>query len=185
MAAAIALVVFATDRWLPANDSSSPVSHEAASKVIGSSPVVVSGTRSEISQSLSDYVRLPIRPPRFSQEGVTLRGWRPNLLRGREAAELIYEVAPSSSQRHTMWLHILEASNLELESKDRLDIRGETLWLHRPLGLSSVTYRDSHGIGYVFTSDMPEEALVELVLGSDVPHRINERLRGRATTGAR
>jgi anti-sigma factor RsiW len=181
VAAAVALVVFASDRLAPANDSGAPVAHEAATKVIGSSPVMVSGTRHEISQSLHDYIR--VRPPQFTQEGVNLLGWRPSLLRGREAAKLVYEVTHATRQRHTMWLHILEASNLDLQSQDRRDIGDQTIWVDRPLGLSSVTYRDSYGIGYVFISDMPEEALVNLVLGSDVAYRLEERIRLRQATG--
>lgn len=179
VAAALALAIFATEHFAPANDEA-PLTHEAASKVIGSSPVVVQENRREMSRSLHDYLRVPIRPPQFPEDRAELRGWRPSQLHGREAAELVYKVARPGGRTHTMRLHVLDGSNVDLGDQERRDIQGETLWVDNPLGMSSVTYRDGHGIGYVFTSDMPEDALVELVLASDVASPRGDGLRGRS-----
>ena len=182
VAAAVALLVFATDRLAPANDQA-PLTHEAASRVIGSSPVVVQENHRDMSRSLNDYLRVPIRPPRFSDDNVELYGWRPSHLHGRQAAELVYRVFRSEGRQYTMRLHLLESSNIDLRSQDRREIGGQTIWVDSPLGMSSVTYQDRQGIGYVFISDMPQHDLVDLVLGSDLAQtHDDDSIRGRTAS---
>lgn len=183
VAAAVALAVFATDRFVPANEDK-PLTHAAASKVVGSSPVVVRENHREMSRSLHDYLRVPIRPPQFPGESVDLRGWRPSHLHGRQAAELVYVVEGSGGRYNMMRLHVLDSSNIDLESQDRREAGDKTLWVDDPLGMSSVTYRDRHGIGYVFTSDMPKEDLIDLVTEADLTAQ-SEELRGRSAAQGR
>ena len=76
-----------------------------------------------------------------------------------------------------MTVHILDARNLELRGQRRINVSGQTLWVDRPFGFSAVSYRDNQGMAYVFTSEMAEDELVDLVVSSDILHRIGERLR--------
>lgn len=152
------------------------VAHEAVRQRFRASPVMVPGNRGEVSRSAAQYLRVPVRPPSFGRDDVDLLGWQPSNLRGRQAALFLYQVEGPSG-RHQVNVHVLDARNLDLRSQDRVRVGARELWIDRPFGFSSVSFRDTGGIGYVFTSDMPSAELVALVAESDILDHVSERLR--------
>lgn len=186
VAAAAALLLFVSSFWQGSATretaalahESEGVAQEAVRQRFRPSPMVVQGTRNEVSRSAKEYLRVPVRPPRFSHDDANLLGWQPGQLRGRDAAVFVYEVV-SRTGRHQVNVHALDARDLDLRGKDRVSVDDTELWVDTPFGFSSVSYKDREGIGYVFTSDMAPSELVNLVGKSDILDMINERLRHR------
>lgn len=177
LAAAAALLVFALDPWAGQPQAAdNPVSAEAVRQHIRRPPIEVQGAG--VTPWIKEHFTPRVDPPRFSAHGIDLVGARLSHLRGRDAAQLFYEVA-RDGRRFEVQVHILDASDLDLHGEDRQVIRGRELWIDERFGHSIVTYKDREGIGYVFTSaDMTRPELVDLVVGSDLLLRVSERLRG-------
>lgn len=137
-------------------------------------PVVNRPTRTEVSSSLRRYFSKRVAPPRFASETVTLDGWRPARLRGHDAVELRY-TAPTRTGRHLVTLFVLDGANLEFTEQRALHANGRTLWLDSPFGFSTASFVDDSGVGYIFLSEMAQSELVDLVLSSDLLHRVEHR----------
>lgn len=178
-AAAAALMLFMA-RSVPDAETDKPsVAHHAVRQRIRTQvpmPVVNPPSRNEVSASLTSYFSSPVSAPRFAATGVRFNAWRPSQIDGREAAELHYS-ASTLTGRHNVTLYVIDARDLDFGGASQVEIDGRTLWLDQPFGFSTVSYKDEQGIGYVFTSDMSEAELVELVTSSDILHRSSERLR--------
>jgi anti-sigma factor RsiW len=173
VAAAAALVLFASAQW-SANET--PVTYEAVKQHLRRPPVEVQGAG--VSPWIQQHFLPRVALPRFSEPSVNLVGARLSHLRGRDAAQLFYEVMSSRGHRNFQ-VHIIDASDLRLGGRDRREVGGRALWVDDQLGFSTVTFRDQDGIGYLFTSDMEADELFELVIGSDLLLRATERPRRR------
>lgn len=177
LAAAAALVLFAVRAPILAGDADhAPVAQEAVRQRFRASPLVVQGTRNELSRSVAEYLRVPVEPPSFQRAGVNLLGWQPSSLRGRQAALFVYEVTGKSGT-HQVNVHVLDARNLDFSGKESVRVGDRELWVDAPFGFSAVAYKARSGIGYVFTSEMQRGELIDLVTRSNILEMVNERLR--------
>ena len=178
LAAAAALVLFISmtpgDQDDGDNVAKAAVRQRMRTKV--PTPAVNPPSRGEVSASLTRYFDSPVSPPRFASKEARLDGWQPASLKGYEAAQLQYSVTTRSG-RHLVTVHILDARTLELRGQRRVDVSGQTVWVERPFGFSAVSYREGRGMASGFTSEMSEPELIDLVVSSDILHRIGERLR--------
>lgn len=176
LAAAAALLVFAFDVAQPAsNDNQVAQARLAApSPALNVEPV----SRGDIARSAREYLRMPVRAPRFASADAALRGWQPIRRRGHDTALFIYNVR-LGSEWHRLEVQTLDARNLDLGSAERRVVRGTEVWVAKTPGVSCVSYRDRSGVGYVFTSYMDTDDLVGLVVQSDLVERVNEQLRDR------
>jgi anti-sigma factor RsiW len=168
-AAAAALLLFAFQGLLSSSDvGQGLVAQEAVEQRFRerpAMPIVAQQTRNQISQSIRGYFRTPVRPPRFADASIRLRGWRPVQLIGRAAVELDYRTA---SGNHVVTVHMVNASNLDFRGSQSRTVAGTKLWVDHPLGFTTVSYRDERGIGYVFSAEAGEEQLLRLVASSDL-----------------
>lgn len=172
VAAAAALLLFfqVQTRQPPAAE---PVTHDAVKAHLRKPPIEVQGA-SQVSPWIKRHFEPSVEPPRFSSSDVNLRGARLSHLRGRDAAQLFYEARRGPS-RHEVQVHIIDGSNLDLRGAVMRRIGGRELFVDRKLGYSIVTYKDQQdGMAYVFTSDMSEQDLLDLVVSSDLLLKASE-----------
>ena len=132
------------------------------------------GTRPELSRAAQQYVRMPVRPPRFNQSAAPsakpnedLRGYLQSQLNGRVAALFVYEISTNYGLKR-VFVHTLDARNVDLKTDDKRMIGDKELWLTQKQGFSTVAYTDETGVGYVFSSKMDGQNLVGLVAKSDL-----------------
>ena len=180
LAAAAALVVFALSQLGPGGagrSTESPAVRQAVRDRF-SELDLRGGSPQEISVAAEEYLRLPLSPPHFVSRGAQLKGWQPRELNGRLAAMLFYEVPGPHGQRHVVTVHVLNARDMDLRGTARRKVGSKVVWVARPLGVSTVSYKDPTGIGYVISSDMNLDRLVGLVVKSDLLYKLNEQLRG-------
>ncbi len=178
LAAAAALVMFMVSelRPVPVAVREAPTVRQAVQDRVNDSPVRV-GSPQEVSVAAQQYLRKPVRTPQFRPAGSSLRGWQPRELDGRDAVLLLYDVPDSRGALHQVTVHLIDASGLDLRGSERWKIGATELWVASLGGVSTVTYKDQYGFGYVFSSDMELEELAWLVVGTDIFHRSRE-LRG-------
>ena len=168
VAAAAALVVFTLDIAQPAQNQ-----NRAEADVTSSAPLSASR---DIARSAREYLRMPVRAPRFANAEASLRGWQPIRNRNHDAALLVYEVK-LGKERFRLEIQTLDARNLDLRGAERRVVRGTPVWVASAMGMNAVSIRDENGIGYVFTSYMDSDALVNLVVRSDLVERVNQQLK--------
>jgi anti-sigma factor RsiW len=188
VAAAAALALFAFDALRAHDPVSEParpplsvaaVQQEAAvSRLRTGAPLVAASSRSEVSRSVGEYLRIPVTAPRFADPSTSLRGWQPTQLGGRVAAKLVYDArAARGGPIHRVDVHVLASRDLGLGGSERVEVDGKVLWVSTTLGIHTVAHR-AGAVGYVFTSDMPRGQLIDLVLTSDLIESVNDRLFG-------
>lgn len=180
LAAAAALLVFVFDIAQPASNENQVASEAAAPapQTPAAALGVGSASRGDIARSAREFLRMPVRAPRFASAEADLRGWQPIRRRGHDTALFVYEVR-RGTESHRLEVQTLDARNLDLRSAERRVVRGTEVWVAKTPGVSSVSYQDPSGVGYVFTSYMDTDDLVNLVVQSDLVERVNERLRDR------
>lgn len=178
LAAAAALVLFVVSELRPAPVSvrEAPAVRQAVRDRVNDSPVRV-GSPQEVSVAAQQYLRKPVRTPQFRPAGAALRGWQPRELDGRDAVLLLYDVPDTRGALHQVTVHVIDASGLDLRGSERWELGATQLWVSRLGDVSTVTYKDQYGFGYVFSSDMDLEELAWLVVGTDIFHRSRD-LRG-------
>ena len=175
-AAALVLFVVAELRPAPVELAEAPAVRQAVQDRVNNSPVRV-GSPQEVSVAAQEYLRMPVKAPQFRPAGASLRGWQPRELDGRDAVLLLYDVPDSRGALHQVTVHVIDASGLDLRGSERWKIGRTDLWVASLGGVSTVTYKDRYGFGYVFSSDMDLEELAWLVVGTDIFHRSRD-LRG-------
>ena len=120
---------------------------------------------------MSPWVKRHLSPvaevPRFSDRNTSLRGARLSHLRGRDAVLLYYD-ALVGSQRHNVTAVILDATDIDLRTGQRYAVGDGELWVGQERGYSVVTLKAGSGMGYVFTSEMGSQALLDFVVNSDL-----------------
>ena len=107
---------------------------------------------------------------------VQLLGWQPSKLHGHDAALFIYRVTGPQGEQHHVNVHVLDARQLNLRSKKQIQVGGIPLWVDSPFGFASVAYKDDRGLGYIFTTDMGDAQLIDLVVGSDILQQLSDHL---------
>ena len=179
IAAAAALVMFVVSELRPAPMVAGEAAavRQAVRDRVNDSPVRV-GSPQEVSVAAQQYLRKPVRTPQFRPQRASLRGWQPRELDGREAVLLLYDVPDSRGALHQLTVHLIDARGLDLRGSERWKIGQTELWVASLGGVSTVTYKDHYGFGYVFSSDMELEELAWLVVGTDIFHRSRGDLRG-------
>jgi hypothetical protein len=180
LAAAAALLVFVLDLAQPVtNDNHSPDEPLTATAADRPNPIAVSTTsRDTIDQSAREFLRIPVRAPRFADTDASLEGWKPMRKRGHLSALFVYQVNTGAGS-FRLEVQTLDARNLDLRSAERRVVNGTEVWVTQTPGVSAVTYRDANGVAYIFTSHMDTEDLVTLVVRSDLVEQLNRRLERR------
>ncbi len=150
------------------------VGYQAVTQHIRRSPVEVRGAA--VTPWIKQHFMPGVEPPRFSTSSMKMQGARLSHLRGRNAAQLFYKVS-KGGQMHDVQIHIFDAANMKMSARSHQLIGGRDVGIDRQLGYSVVTFKDQEGIGYVFTSDMSHDDLLDLVVSSDLVMRIGETLK--------
>lgn len=171
-AAAAALVLFVSQKT-PGKDGNMSAATAAAAEVgteavkshIRRPPLEVQGA------AVNPWIRENFLPrvavPKFRSPSVDLLGARLSHLRGRDAAQLFYKVRIGARQ-FDVQAHILDAKDLVFRAPARRRVAGLDMWVDRRFGYNIVKFKDRNGIAYVFTSDMDAQALINLLLRSDL-----------------
>ena len=181
-AAAALTLFFVSETRQPAAESS-PV---AAAAIREQKTIPVSmlrqGSRPELSRAAQQYVRMPVRPPRFEQtlskqtqkRSGGLRGYLQSQLDGRVAALFVYDV-PTNQGTKRVFVHTLDARRTNLQTDNRQMLGDKEIWLTQKQGFSTVAYTDEQGVGYVFSSKLDSRSLVSLVAQSDLLRRVESQ----------
>ena len=176
--AAAALVLFV---WTDLNagrteakvQRSAQVVRDAARQHLRETPLFVSGDRQMVGQGAASFLEAPVSPPRFWSPEVRLLGWTPAQLDGRRSATFVYEVIDRAG-RHRVHAHAVELDDIDLSSQKKFTFDGGTLWIASAYGYNTVTYAGEQHVGYVFSSDLPLEALVDLVAKTDIVNTLSQ-----------
>ena len=126
-----------------------------------------------VGQGAASFLDAPVSPPRFWSPEVRLLGWTPAQLNGRRSATFVYEVIDRAG-RHRVHAHAVELDDIDLSSQKKFTFDGGTLWIDSAYGFNTVTYAGGHHVGYVFSSDLPLEALVDLVAKTDIVNTLSQ-----------
>ena len=160
LAAAAAVAVFLGTPARNAADGA-PLVEDAIRAHEKNYPIEVSGNEEKVKVFFAGRVPVPVRPPHLGHPGAALVGARHGHLRGRDAAQIVYQVDSSS-----MTVTIFDAGGLRLDSLPRSRRVGtHHLYTGTARGYNVVLYED-RGVGYVFTSDLDEDRMVDLVSAS-------------------
>lgn len=173
MAAACALIFFImSSRDLGTDEA--PLAYDAVRQHIRRPPVEVQGAA--VNPWVQQYLSPMVQVPRFSDRDISLRGARLSHLRGRDAALLYYE-AVINKRPYEVATFIVDAPDLNVSAGEREVIGGRELWVHESHGYNVVAHKDAAGIAYVFTSEMPKEDLLRVVVTSNLLLRGENLLR--------
>jgi len=179
LAAAAALIVFVLDLTQPASNDNSESADTVVATAERPNPIAIAtSSRDTIDQSAREFLRIPVRAPRFSGTDANLEGWKPMRKAGRLSALFVYQVNINGSS-YRLEVQTLDARNLDLRSAERRVVGGTEVWITQTPGVSAVTYRDANGVAYIFTSHLDTDDLVRLVVKSDLVEQLGRRLRQR------
>jgi anti-sigma factor RsiW len=170
LAAAAALLVFVAMPPRTADDV--PVSRVAVSQHMRQAPLEVTGA------ATTPWIRrnygAQIEPPRFASSQVRVAGARLTDVVGRKALQIFYDVSDRGN-RYALQTLMFDASGVELPG-DKLTVGGREVTVDEYGGFHVVSFRDSDGLAYVFTSaDLGRSQLVEMVVNSNLILRVQER----------
>lgn len=178
LAAAAALLVFVLDLVQPVSNDNAEVEPVAAVTEHPSPIAVADSSHDTIDQSAREFLRIPVRAPRFVGANASLEGWKPMRKRGHLSALFVYQVDTGDSS-FRLEVQTLDARNLDLRGAERRVVNGTEIWVTQTPGVSAVTYRDANDVAYIFTSHMDTDDLVRLVVQSDLVEQLGRRLRQR------
>ena len=171
LAAAAALLLFVISaREAPTSEP--PVAYDAVRQHMRRPPVEVQGA------AISPWIRRHFSPqvqvPLFDRRHTNLRGARLSHVRGRDAVQFYYDVA-RGSHRHEVSMLMFDASDIDFGRTFGLAqhrrIGDREIWLDERLGYGVVAHKSADGIGYLLTSDMDGDQLLDLVRQSDLLSR--------------
>lgn len=181
LAAAAALALFVADSLRSPVVAEGPhldvaaVQYGAVANRMSRAPLVPVSSPRDLSRSLPEYLRVPVTAPTL--RGGNMRGWQPTQLAGRVAAKLVYEVKLQEGRSFLVDVHLLDGRDMAADRDSRL-VNGTAVWLGTTAGINTVALRDGRGIGYVFSSDMATGQLLDVVLKSELLHKVNDRVFG-------
>jgi len=196
MAAAAALFVFVLDIARPAVNQNRAEADVQAPALASMSPAVsvdrnvahntarntASNTASNVARNVAragEYLNVPVRAPHFNNAQAEMRGWQPLRNRNHNAALFVYEVMHNSKsssgtnnkRRVRIEVQMLDARNLDLRGAEPRVVRGTQVWVASAMGLNAVSLRDENGVGYVFSSRMDADSLLDLVVPAQKSRR--------------
>jgi len=163
LAAAAALLLFFTSGRPQVEEET--IAEDAVKAHLRRPPVEVQGW-GQVSPWIEEHFRPDVSVPRFSASNVSLRGARLSHLKGRDAAQLVYDV-DLNSRKHELRVHIVDSDDLDVRNGNKYVIGGKEVWVKGAFGFNTVTIRGNDGMSYVFTSEMDGGDLVDLVTSSD------------------
>jgi anti-sigma factor (TIGR02949 family) len=169
LAAAAALFLFVVENQRA--EVEAPVAYDAVRQHIRRPPIEVQGAA--VTPWVKQHLSPGVEVPRFSDRSTSLRGARLSHLRGRDAVLLYYD-ASVRGRRHAVTATILDAADLDLRTGERHAIGDRDLWVGQDRGYNIVTFKGPDGFGYVFTSEMDSESLLDFVVNSDLLLRPGE-----------
>jgi hypothetical protein len=173
IAAAAALIVFVTLR--PPADGDVPVSRVAVSQHMRQAPLEVTGAAT--TPWIQRNYGAQIEPPRFADSRTRVAGARLTDVVGRKALQIFYDVTSDGGARYAVQALVFEAAGVGLPG-ERLMVGGRELTIDEYRGYHVVSFRDSDGVAYVFTSaDLGRNQLVDMVVNSNLVLRVQERLK--------
>jgi mycothiol system anti-sigma-R factor len=112
------------------------------------------------------FVGVPVELPGFEALVVRLRSCHPAMVDDRRAAVLAYDVGTPGGWSG-MVLYVMDARNLELgPGGERRTLNGREVVLKSVRGKPGVLFKNAQGIGYLFTADLTESALLDVVANS-------------------
>jgi len=176
VAAAAALIVFATDQLTPSLRVAEPAPQVAEVQVqqhkfSSTRPVPQPVTPTPVLEvpRVDDVgvnsISMAHAARDFSGLAVTLRGFQPTELSGRPAALFAYDVV-ANARRYRMAVFVVNAEDLDLRTRSSITIDGRQLSVLDHADGRAFAYRTSRNIGYVFVSDMDENTLIGVVANS-------------------
>ncbi len=113
-----------------------------------------------ISSWFRGRVDFPVHAPTLGG-GATCQGGRLVNVGERPAAYLVYRVQSG----HRVTLLVFDPRDQALEAPERRVVNGREIYVESGPGTSTAVYRD-HGLGYVVTADLDEDALTRIVTTS-------------------
>jgi len=113
-----------------------------------------------ISSWFRGRVDFPVHAPTLGG-GATCQGGRLVNVGERPAAYLVYRVQSG----HRVTLLVFDPRDQALEAPERRVVNGREIYVESGPGTSTAVYRD-HGLGYVMTADLDEDALTRIVTTS-------------------
>lgn len=149
-AAAAAFVIGVASTY----QGSCPVTEEAIA-TYRKMPVEVVGSDAEVRDWFSNKVDFAVRPPRLPQ--AALVGGRLAHVGGRQAAYLVYNVGGDK-----VGVFLFDPRDLPIEGARHARVGGREIYLDAQRGYHVAAFRDQD-LGYVFTSDIDENRMLELV----------------------
>jgi anti-sigma factor (TIGR02949 family) len=135
--------------------ASSPVTAEAIAKYQRDLPVEVVGSDAQVRAWFANKVDFPVRPPRLPQ--AALVGGRLANVGDRQAAYLVYDVGGDK-----VGVLMFDPRDLPIEGSRHHRVGNREIYLDGQRGYHVAAFRDE-GLGYVFTSDIDENRMIELV----------------------
>ncbi|HEX2573893.1 MAG TPA: zf-HC2 domain-containing protein [Polyangia bacterium] len=131
-----------------------PVTEEAIA-TYRKMPVEVVGTDAEVRAWFSNKVDFAVRPPRLPQ--AELVGGRLANVGGRQAAYLVYDMGGDK-----VGVFLFDPRDLPIEGSRHARVGNREIYLDAQRGYHVAAFRDQD-LGYVFTSDIDENRMLELV----------------------
>lgn len=131
---------------------------------------------------LAQHFEADVAVPEFDDSSVRVVGARLVQITGYEAAQIFYEVVAGPTRLELSAFVLKGVHRGDLRGSRKVEIDGHELWVtdaDGPTGRTSiVSYEDPDGNGYVFMSQaFGAQALVQVVIGSDLIRRSGERIR--------
>ena len=133
---------------------SSPVTEEAIA-TYRRMPVEVRGSDAEVRAWFANKVDFAVRPPRLPQ--AELVGGRLAKMGDRQAAYLVYDISGDK-----VGVLMFDPRDLPMEGARHAQVGGREVYLDGQRGYHVASFRDQD-LGYVFTSDIDESRMLELL----------------------
>ncbi len=157
-AAAFLLIVGITST---VRQTQSAVLQQAQRSYHAEMPMDITGSDcGSISSWFRGRVDFPVHAPTLGG-GATCQGGRLVNVGERPAAYLVYRVQSG----HRVTLLVFDPRDQALEAPERRVVNGREIYVESGPGTSTAVYRD-HGLGYVVTADLDEDALTRIVTTS-------------------
>ena len=120
-------------------------------------PLDVQGDAEHVSSFLAGRIPLAVTPPRLGTQNASLQGARLSHMRGREAAQLRYQV-----NRKPVTVTVFDARGTDMSGMRHVEIgRYKDAWAGQAQGYNVVIIRHE-GVGYAFTSALNQQQMVDL-----------------------
>lgn len=161
--AAVLLLAFALPSFTvaPAKSGQLPVVEQTVDWHVGNYPIEVTGPDSaRVTQWFRNKVDFPVRLPKFANREVNLLGGRIAHVQDRRAAYLLYEVDGSR-----MSVLVFNGEGLTIPSDKIRQVEGRDVAVLNNKGYEVAVLQDS-GVTYTITSELPEDAFIDLVASS-------------------